>query len=67
MKLTAQLSFKERLVNSWSFNSIPSIHFMSRHRHNLARRRGHYLHNTQQTQDMNIHALSGIRTSDLSN
>ena len=36
----------------------------------LARRacpRGHYLHNTQQTQENNIHALRGIRTRDLSN
>ena len=27
-----------------------------------ARRRAHYIHNTQQTQGTNIHALSGIRT-----
>jgi hypothetical protein len=27
-----------------------------------ARRRGHYLHNNQQTQGTNIHALSGVRT-----
>jgi hypothetical protein len=26
-----------------------------------AGRRGHYLHNTLQTQEMNIHGLSGIR------
>jgi len=26
-----------------------------------ARRRGRYLHNTQQTEDMNIYALGGIR------
>ena len=32
-----------------------------------ARRRGHYLHNTQQTQEMNIYVLSGIRTSDTIN
>jgi hypothetical protein len=32
-----------------------------------ARRRGRYLHNTQQTQEMNIHVLSGIRTCDPSN
>jgi hypothetical protein len=32
-----------------------------------ARRRGRYLHNTQQTQETNIHALSGIRTRDPSN
>jgi len=32
-----------------------------------ARRRGRYLHNTQQTQETNIHALSGIRNSDPSN
>ena len=29
-----------------------------------ARRRGRYLHSTQQAQDTNIHALSGIRTRD---
>jgi len=29
-----------------------------------ASRIGRYLHNTQQTQKMNIHALSGFRTSD---
>jgi hypothetical protein len=29
-----------------------------------ARRRDRYLHNTQQTHEMNIHVLSGIRTSD---
>jgi hypothetical protein len=29
-----------------------------------ARRRGRYLHNTQQTQETNIHAFSGIRTRD---
>jgi hypothetical protein len=29
--------------------------------------RGRYLHNTQQPQEMNIHALSGIRTCDPSN
>jgi len=33
----------------------------------LARRRGRYLHNTQQTQQMNIHALSGIGTHDPKN
>jgi len=32
-----------------------------------ARRRGHYLHNTQQTQETNIHALSGNRTRNLGN
>jgi hypothetical protein len=32
-----------------------------------ARRRGRYLHNTQQTQQMNIHINSGIRTRDSSN
>jgi hypothetical protein len=32
-----------------------------------ARRRGCYLHNPQQTQEMNIHAVSGIRTRDRSN
>jgi hypothetical protein len=32
-----------------------------------ARCRGRYLHKTQQTQDTNIHALSGIRTRDPSN
>ena len=32
-----------------------------------ARRRGCYLHNTQQTQEINVHALSGIRTRDLRN
>jgi hypothetical protein len=32
-----------------------------------ARRKGRYLHNTQQTQQTNNHALSGIRTCDLSN
>jgi len=31
------------------------------------RRRGSYLHKTQQTQDTNIHALTGIRTRDPSN
>jgi len=31
-----------------------------------ARRRGRYLHNTQQTQKTNIHALSGIRTRNVS-
>jgi hypothetical protein len=30
----------------------------------LARRSGHYLHNTQQTRETNIHAVSGIRTRD---
>jgi hypothetical protein len=30
-----------------------------------ARRRGHYLHNTQQLQGTSIQALSGIRTGDL--
>ena len=29
-----------------------------------ARSRGHYQHNTQQTQQTNIHALSGIRIRD---
>jgi hypothetical protein len=29
-----------------------------------ARRIGHYLHNTQQTQETNIRVLSGIRTRD---
>jgi hypothetical protein len=28
----------------------------------IIRRRGHYLHNSYQTQETNIHALSGIRT-----
>jgi hypothetical protein len=32
-----------------------------------ARRRGHHLHNTQQTQETNIHALSGIGTRDSNN
>jgi hypothetical protein len=32
-----------------------------------ARRRGRYLHNTQQTEETNIHPLSGIRTRDPSN
>jgi hypothetical protein len=32
-----------------------------------ARRRGHYIHNTQQTQQMYIRALSWIRTYDPSN
>jgi hypothetical protein len=32
-----------------------------------ARRRGRHLHTTQQTQEMNIHVLSGIRTRDSSN
>ena len=32
-----------------------------------ARCRGRYLHNTQQIQGTNIHALSGIRTRDISN
>ena len=32
-----------------------------------ARRRGLYLHNTQQTQEMHIRTLSGIRTHDPSN
>ena len=32
-----------------------------------ARRRLHYLHSTQQTQETNMHALSGIRTRDLRN
>jgi hypothetical protein len=32
-----------------------------------ARRRGRYLHNTQQTRDTNIHAVTGIRTRDPSN
>jgi len=32
-----------------------------------ARRRGHYLNNTQQTRKTNIHALCGIRTSDPGN
>jgi hypothetical protein len=32
-----------------------------------ARRTYHYLHNTQQTQETIIHALSGIRTRDLNN
>ena len=32
----------------------------------LAGRRGRYLQNTQETQEMNIHALSGIRTRDTS-
>ena len=32
-----------------------------------ASRRGRYLHNTQQTQETNIHAFSGIRTPDPSN
>ena len=31
------------------------------------RRRGRYVHNTQQTQETKIHALSGIRTRDPSN
>jgi len=31
-----------------------------------AHRRGGYLHNTQQTQQTNIHALSAIRTRDTS-
>jgi len=30
-------------------------------------RRGHYLHNTKQTQETNIHALSGNRTRNLGN
>ena len=29
-----------------------------------ARRRGHYLHNTQETHEKNIHALSRIRNLD---
>jgi hypothetical protein len=33
----------------------------------LAGRRDRHLHNTQQTQETNIHALSGIRTRDLGN
>jgi hypothetical protein len=32
-----------------------------------ARRRGRYLHNTQQIQEMNMHAFSGIRNLDPSN
>jgi hypothetical protein len=32
-----------------------------------ARRRGRYLHNTQQTHETKIHALSGIRTRDINN
>ena len=32
-----------------------------------ARRRGRYLHNTQQTQQTNIHPVCGIRTRELSN
>ena len=32
-----------------------------------ARHRGHYLHNTHQTQEKNIHAVTGIRTLDPSN
>jgi len=32
-----------------------------------ARRRGYYLHNTQQIQETNTHSLSGIRTRDPSN
>jgi hypothetical protein len=32
-----------------------------------ARRRGHYLQNTQQMQETNIHALIGIRIRDPSN
>ena len=32
-----------------------------------ARRRGRYLHKTQQTQEMNIHTVCGIRTRDPSN
>jgi hypothetical protein len=32
-----------------------------------ARRRDHYLHNTQQTQETNIHVFSGIRTRDSRN
>jgi len=32
-----------------------------------ARRRGRFLHNTLQTRQTNIHALSGIRTRDHSN
>jgi len=32
-----------------------------------ARLRGRYLHNTQQTKQTNIHALSGIRTRDPNN
>jgi len=31
------------------------------------RHRGRYLHNTQKTQETNIHALSGIQTRDSSN
>jgi hypothetical protein len=33
----------------------------------LVRRLGHYQHNAQQTQEANIHALSGIQTRDPSN
>jgi hypothetical protein len=32
-----------------------------------ARHEGHYLHNTQQIEETNIHVISGIRTPDTSN
>jgi hypothetical protein len=41
-------------------------HSRTRLNESLGHSRGHYLHNTQQTQQMNFYALSGIRTSDLS-
>jgi hypothetical protein len=45
------------------FNASKSIDLMTA----KARRRGRYRHNTQQTQQTNIHDLSRIRTSDPSN
>jgi len=51
------------------FRSITITHIPGRTPLNerAVRRRGRYLHNTQQTQETNIHALSGTRTRDLSN
>ena len=51
---------------------IPDHTQLDRHTHARARGRtplkewlvSEYLHNTQQTQETNIHALSGIRTRD---
>jgi len=42
-------------------------HIMTHVNECSGRRQGHYLHNTQETQEKNTHALSGIRNNDPSN